>query len=197
MTSALKLLRRRGYRHVRVEDVAEDAGVCKATVYHYFANKDDLLTRSVAHRMAERTADIERQLASAGGSASERLRLFLHDFWTNALTPQTALWQRLIVGEMAKEAPDVFAAWARGLVQRWRLVETLIKDGQKSGEFRKSADAAVTARMILSGLTHQALFHAHFNLRRFAPCSLDRLFDSSMDQLLHGLRAPASRSKKR
>jgi TetR/AcrR family transcriptional regulator len=197
MNSALKLLRRRGYRRVRVEDVAEDAGVCKATVYHYFANKDDLLTRSVAHRMAERTADIERQLASAGGSAADRLRLFLHDFWTNALTPQTALWQRLIVGEVAKEAPDVFAAWARGLVQRWRLVETLIKDGQKSGEFRQSADAAVTARMMLSALSYQALFHVHFNLRRFAPCSLDRLFESSMDQLLHGLRAPARRTKRR
>ena len=42
--------------------------------------------------------------------------------------------------------------WARGLVQRWRLVEALIKEGQKSGEFRQSADAAVTARMILSAL---------------------------------------------
>jgi TetR/AcrR family transcriptional regulator len=197
MNSALKLLRRRGYRRVRVEDVAEDAGVCKATVYHYFANKDDLLTRSVAHRMAERTADIERQLASAGGSASHRLRLFLHDFWTMSLTTQSGLWQRLIVGEMSKEAPDVFAAWARGLVQRWRLVEALIEEGQKNGEFRRSADPAVTARMILSALTHQALFHVHLKLRRFAPCDVDRLFDSSMDQLLHGLRAAASRSKRR
>jgi TetR/AcrR family transcriptional regulator len=197
MTSALKLLRRRGYRRVRVEDVAEDAGVCKATVYHYFANKDDLLTRSVAHRMAERTAVIERQLASAGGSASDRLRLFLREFWTMSLTAQAGLWQRLIVGEMSKEAPDVFAAWARGLVKRWRLVEALIKEGQRRGEFRQSADAAVTARMMLSALSHQALFHVHFNLRRYAPCRVDRLFDSSMDQLLHGLRAPARRAKRR
>jgi AcrR family transcriptional regulator len=197
MTSALKLLRRRGYRRVRVEDVAEDAGVCKATVYHYFANKDDLLTRSVAQRMAERTAHIERQLAAAGGSASNRLRVFLHEFWTMSLTAQAGLWQRLIVGEMSKEAPEVFAAWARGLVQRWRLVEALIEEGQRRGEFRQSADAAVTARMILSALSHQALFHVHFNLRKFAPCHVDRLFDSSMDQLLHGLGAPLRRTKRR
>jgi Bacterial regulatory proteins, tetR family len=38
MASAFKLLMRRGYRRIRVEDVAADAGVSKATVYHYFAN---------------------------------------------------------------------------------------------------------------------------------------------------------------
>jgi TetR/AcrR family transcriptional regulator, cholesterol catabolism regulator len=197
MASALKLLKRDGYRRVRVEDVADDAGVCKATVYHYFVNKDDLLTRSVANRMAERHAEIEQRLARAGGGAADRLRLFLQEFWTVSLTAQSGLWQRLVVSEMATDAPEVFDAWARGLVQRWRLVETLIKEGQKSGEFRRSADAAVTARLIVSALSYQALFHVHFGVRRFAPCDVNRLFESSMDHLLNGLRPPARREKRR
>jgi AcrR family transcriptional regulator len=197
MASALKLLNRRGYRRIRVEDVAKDAGVCKATVYHYFANKDDLLTRSVANRMAERQVEFERRLARAGGSAWDRLRLFLHEFWAMSLTSQAGLWQRLVVSEMATDAPDVFAAWARGLVQRWRLVETLIKEGQDNGEFRRSADAAVVARLIVSALSHQALFHVHLGVRRFAPCHVDRLFTSGMDHLLHGLRPSARRAIRR
>jgi AcrR family transcriptional regulator len=191
MTSALKLLKRHGYRRVRLEDIARDAGVSKAIVYHYFANKDDLLTRSVASRMAERREEIERRVAAAGGRASDRLRLFLEDFWSNALTAQSGLWQRMVVGEMAKDAPDVFAAWARGLVQRWKFVETLIEEGQQSGEFRADADAAVAARLIVSALAHQALFHVHLGVRRFAPCALERLFDSSMTLLLDGIRRPA------
>lgn len=197
MASALKLLKRHGYRRTRVEDVAEDAGVCKATVYHYFANKDDLLTRSVASRMAERHVDIEQRLVRAGGSAADRLRLFLREFWTMSLTTQSGLWQRLVVSEMATDAPDVFAAWARGLVQRWGFVETLIREGQDSGEFRQNADAAVTARLIVSALSHQALFHVHLGVRRFAPCHVDRLFDSSLDHLLHGLRPSARRASRR
>ena len=188
MTSALKLLKRHGYRRVRLEDIARDAGVSKAIVYHYFANKDDLLTRSVASRMAEHREEIERRVASAGGSASDRLRLFLEDFWTNSLTAQSGLWQRMVVGEMAKEAPDVFAAWAKGLVQRWKFVETLIEEGQQSGEFRANADASVAARLIVSALAHQALFHVHLGVRRFAPCAIDRLFGSSMNLLLDGIR---------
>jgi AcrR family transcriptional regulator len=197
MASASKLLTRDGYRRVRVEDVAEDAGVSKATVYHYFDSKDDLLTRAVASRMAEKHAAIEQRLAMAGGSASDRLQLFLHEFWTISLTMHAGQWQRLLVSEIVTEAPDVFAAWARGLVQRWRLVEQLIEEGQRAGEFRRGADAAVAARMIVSGLSHQALFHVHFGLRRFAACSTDRLFESAVEQLLHGLRPSPRRVKRR
>ena len=198
MASALKLLRRDGYRRVRLEDVAEDAGVCKATVYHYFANKDDLLTRSVASRMDEKNVDIERRLARAGGTAGDRLRLFLRrileDVADEAVGAVAAPDRQR---DGAQRRPQVFAAWAHGLVQRWRLVEKLIKEGQASGEFRRDADAAVTARLILSALSHQALFHVHLGVSRFAPCDVDRLFESCMDHLLHGLHAPARRSSRR
>jgi AcrR family transcriptional regulator len=191
MTSALKLLKRDGYRRVRLEDIARDAGVSKATVYHYFANKDELLTQSVTSRMAERREDIERRIANAGGSAADRLRIVLEDFWINSLTAQSGLWQRMVVGEMATEAPDVFAAWAKGLVQRWRFVERLIEEGKTTGEFRADADAAVAARLIISALAQQALLHVHLGVRRFAPLAIERLFDSSLNLLLDGIRRPA------
>jgi AcrR family transcriptional regulator len=197
MASALKLVKRYGYRRVRLEDIAKDAGVSKATVYHYFANKDDLLTQSVTSRMAERQIDVERRIAEVGGSATDRLELFLRDFWSTSLEAQSGLWQRVVIAEMPTEAPHVFAAWARGLAQRWRLVERLIKDGQRTGEFRRSADAAVASRFILSALAHQALLHVHLGVRRIVPCDNDRLFDSSLDQWLHGLgRSPRAVSRR-
>ncbi len=189
MASALKLLRRRGYRRVRLEDVARDAGVCKATVYHYFANKDDLLTRSVASRMAEKRETVARRLTHAGGTP--RPIDFVCFFTTTGRTRsprQSGLWQRLVIGEMAAEAPDVFAAWARGLVEQWRSVEALIKEGQATGEFRRDADAEVTARLIVSALAHQAMFHVHLGVRRFAPCSVDRLSSTPVSICCGGIR---------
>jgi AcrR family transcriptional regulator len=194
MAAALKLLTRRGYRRVSLDDVADSAGVSKATVYHYFANKNELLTRTLAERVSEKHADTERLLAAAGGSAGDRLRLFLRRYWTLSLTRRAGVWQRLLVGEIVTDAPDVFAAWARGVVQRWRLVERLIEEGQEAGEFRRDADADVAARVIMSTLSHQALFHVHFGMRRFAPCGVDRLFDAAVEQWLNGLSAPARRA---
>ncbi len=188
MDSALKLVTQHGYRNVRLEDVARDAGVSKATIYHYFADKDDLLTKMVSTRIAEKQADAEQQLLSAGGTAAQRLRLFLRQFWELSLTTRAGLWQRLLVSELVTDAPDVFDAWARGHVQRWRFAEALIRDGQRAGEFRREIDAAIAGRTIISALSHQALFHVHLGVRRFAPCSTDDLFDETVAQFIDGLR---------
>jgi AcrR family transcriptional regulator len=195
MTSAMKLLKRRGYRRVGLAEIARDAGVSKATVYYYFTDKDDLLTRAVADRMAAHSAKLERASAAAGGSAEARLRLFLERFFRMSLSPQTGLWQRVLMSELVTDAPHVFAAWARGLVERWRLVESLIRDGQAAGEFRRDLDGQVAARFVLSALSHQALFHVHFGLRRFAPYPTRRLGDEIINQFLSGLRGQASRSR--
>ena len=166
MASALKLVKRHGYRRVRLEDIADDAGVSKATVYHYFANKDDLLTRSVASRMAERQ---EGHRAAAGGAGRQRRRSsrvvsrrLLGDIADLAIRAVAASGHR---ARCRPRRRDVFAAWARGLVQRWRFVERLIKEGQTTGEFRRSADAAVAVpvhpfRADASGALPRAPRHA-------------------------------------
>jgi hypothetical protein len=82
-------------------------------------------------------------------------------------------------------------------VQRWRFVEGLIKEGQASGEFRRDADAAAIARLVVSGLGHQALLQVHLGISRFAPLKLPRIFDATMDLLLHGIGKPARRTSRR
>lgn len=187
MASALKLVKQHGYRRVRLEDIAADAGVSKATVYHYFENKDDLITRALSERVAERHAEAESMVARSGPSAQERLRVFLRHFWDVQLTAQAGAWQRLLVSEIVTDAPPIFRAWAKGLVNRWALVERLIQEGQAAGEFNREVDAGVAARMIISGLSHQALFHEHLGVKRLAPCDLDRVFDAALDQFFAAL----------
>ena len=188
MTSAMNLLLQRGYGRVSLAAVAADAGVSKATIYHYFSNKDDLLTQSLSHRMAEKHGEIEQQIATAGGDAGDRLRTFLAEFWKRSITPQSGLWQQMLATEIVADAPDVFGAWVRGLVDRWRTVERLIREGQRSREFRDDVDAVIAARTILSALSHQALFHVHFGLKRYAPYEPARLCSAIIDQFLRGLR---------
>jgi AcrR family transcriptional regulator len=187
MASALKLVKQHGYRRVRLEDIAADAGVSKATVYHYFANKDDLITRALSERVAERQAEAEAMLARTGPSAKERLRVFLHHFWEVQLSPHAGAWQRLLVSEIVTDAPPVFRVWAKGLANRWGVVERLIHEGQAAGDFNPDVDAAVAARMIISGLSHQALFHEHLGVKRVAPCDTDRIFESALTQFFAAL----------
>jgi AcrR family transcriptional regulator len=187
MASALKLVRQQGYRRVRLEDIAADAGVSKATIYHYFTNKDELITRALSERVAERQAVAVALLARSGPSARERLQVFLRHYWEVQLTPTVGVWQRLIVSEIVTDSPPIFRAWAKGLVHRWTVVERLIREGQAAGEFQTGIDTAVAARMIVSSLSYQALFHEHLGVKRLAPCDLDRIFTSAIDQFFAAL----------
>jgi hypothetical protein len=72
-------------------------------------------------------------------------------------------------------------------VNRWGVVERLIHEGQAAGDFSPDIDAAVAARMIISGLSHQALFHEHLGVKRLAPCDTDRLFESALMQFFAAL----------
>jgi hypothetical protein len=119
------------------------------------------------------------------------LRVFLQHFWTFSLSRRAGIWQRLLVSEIVSESPPVFKTWGRGLVQRWKVVQRLVEEGQATGEFRADADAAVAARLIISGLSHQALFHVHFGLNKIAPLGTNRIFESSLEQFLQSLRPPS------
>lgn len=55
LSTALGLFARRGYSTVSIEEIAQEAGVTKGAVYHWFADKDDL-GRELQHDLYERLA---------------------------------------------------------------------------------------------------------------------------------------------
>ena len=77
-----------GYRAVTMARIAEEAGFAKATVYAYFADKDDVF-RSVAEHVAQRLVSAVASGLDGAGSLSARV--------TAALTAKTSssmtLWQ--------------------------------------------------------------------------------------------------------
>ncbi len=47
LDTAFRLFGARGYRAVRLEEVAEAAGMTKGAIYYYFDSKEDLLRRAL------------------------------------------------------------------------------------------------------------------------------------------------------
>ncbi|MDP9347533.1 MAG: TetR/AcrR family transcriptional regulator C-terminal domain-containing protein [Gemmatimonadota bacterium] len=121
---------------------------------------------------------------------SEKLRLGLRERWQRWLQPEWGQIFRILFGDVLWEVPELFETWAEeGPLRGWALFQRLIEEGQVSGEFREDADACVAARLVTSGLLFQAAPQVHLNPRSLDPCEPERIFDSSIDMLLRGLRA--------
>lgn len=73
LDTALRLFSERGYIGVRVEDIATEAGVSRATFYKHFAEREEILA-SLFDRLLGSTAEVA---APASGPAQERIRVLL------------------------------------------------------------------------------------------------------------------------
>jgi AcrR family transcriptional regulator len=51
MTAALRLFTRKGFQAVGIRDIAQDAGISTATLYHYMRTKEDLLLALMSDRL--------------------------------------------------------------------------------------------------------------------------------------------------
>ncbi|HSZ42323.1 MAG TPA: TetR/AcrR family transcriptional regulator [Trebonia sp.] len=98
--TATEILSASGYQGMSLEDVAERTDIAKATLYHYFSSKDDLvaaalevLTQEVLRRLSE------RQSAVGDAPPAELLRALIDE-------------QILILTETAPEVAAVFS-WPR------------------------------------------------------------------------------------
>lgn len=187
LAAALTVFAERGYRNTTLEHIGEAAGVTKGAIYHYFANKDELLRRAIDHRREEAFEHLEELLRDKSAPVSTRLRLVVRR-WFGALTNERLAVVTLLLQGIAHEAPDAFRDWlAGGPMAAIGVIATLIREGQSRGEFRPDADADVAARMLVSGLLQQTVWQQYAEHVPGLAMSQDRLVDSALELFLHGL----------
>lgn len=193
LDAALQVFAERGYRNTRLEDIGEAAGVTKGAIYHYFANKEELLLRAIEHRREEAFGRIEEILRDKTAPVSTRLRLVVRR-WFGSLPKERLAVVTLLVQGIAHEAPDAFRRWlSGGPTASARLIATLVREGQTRGEFRSDADADVAARLLVSGLLQQTVWQQYADDVPDLAVAQDRLVDSALELFLHSLR-PTGRS---
>ncbi len=76
LESAAQLFARHRYHEVRMDDIAEHAGVAKGTLYRYFHDKEDLYCALAIHGL-ERLFDESRDTIAAFDDADTKLQAFI------------------------------------------------------------------------------------------------------------------------
>lgn len=126
LAAAVHVFAHRPFHEVHVEDVAQEAGVAKGTVYRYFPNKEELYLASLFQGIDELQAELHR-VAAAEADPVQRLRALvqalLRFFWGRDL-----FFLLLHRSEEGRDAPNV-RAW---LVRR-RSFAQLIADTLDEG----------------------------------------------------------------
>ncbi|MGW4593411.1 TetR family transcriptional regulator [Amycolatopsis thermoflava] len=135
--AATRLFQARGIRAVTLQEIADEVGLTKAALYHYFTSRDDLL-RHVFSDWLERDIEKLDAVISAPGTTHERLRLYVHHH-ISCITENIELYGLSFSAE--SELPDEVRAEFRKFKRKSDLVvQEIIREGMRSGEFVSSEE---------------------------------------------------------
>lgn len=152
---AQEVFRRNGFHAASVADITSAAGVPKGSFYSHFVSKE-ALAGEVVDRYA---AMIDTETLMIPGTARERLQ---HHFSTlNRDMRQTGIEYGCLLGTFAGDLPAagdaVRAALATGIDTWVSAVETVVADGQRTGELSDAHPARVWAMLLVETFEGAAL----------------------------------------
>ena len=146
---AAQLFAQEGFETVAVRNIAEAVGLSKATLYHYFKDKDEIYARIVIDTLEKICLYVEGRVAG-GVSNREKLVIFMDataTFFEENIWTATALL--LGLGGLNQPHQREKAAYWRD--RHEKNLRKIIRDGIEAGEFRP-VNPAVAGRAILSTL---------------------------------------------
>lgn len=147
--TAQRIMARKGYSAVGINEVLAEAGVPKGSFYHYFASKDAFGEAVLRSYFGDYLAEMDGILASSGPSAAERLMAYWQQ-WRQTQSLEECQGKCLAV-KLGAEVADLSESMRLAMVEGTnaivgRLERTIgsgLKDGSLSvdGEAREVAQA--------------------------------------------------------
>ncbi len=187
-----RLLARYGYRKMTMEDLAQEVGIGKGTIYLHFPSKEEVVLSHV-DRIVERLKGQLSTIARRESSPAARLREML-------LT--RVLFRFDSVQHYTESLSDLLAALRPGLLTRRRrhfeeesqIVADVLREGKREGLF-ELRDAGSTARTMLTAtnaLLPYSLSARELGKREDVAVETARV----VDLLLYGLLKPDAKARR-
>lgn len=142
-----------GYRQTTLEEIARFAGVAKASMYRYFENKQELLTK-IFLKVADAFAQSIEPILAASLSPEEKLRRAVQYLLRNI--GENVAFFTVFYSEEADLPPKLRAEVTEGRQRVAADLESILREGIEQGVFRPmEAKLIVYAIMGMCGWLHK------------------------------------------
>ena len=145
LDAAMVVFARSGFHEARMDDIVQESGLSKGTLYWYFKSKEEIIT-AISQRLFATDIESVESLLRAEGTVSERLQQLMRDR-VQGLQEMAGVVAILVEFYAAALHQDGVRQLIQAYFQNFHdLLVTLIQQGIERGEFRPvDALAAATA----------------------------------------------------
>jgi AcrR family transcriptional regulator len=149
LEAAIKVFARSGYHRARVSDIAREAGIAYGLVYHYFKNKEEILSTIFQERWStflEAVEGVARRDTTSRDKLVSVAALILNAY---RLRPE---WVKVLVLEIQRSSRFAEPGQIRAVGALFQSVARILRAGQEAGELRADLDPDIACYVFIGAL---------------------------------------------
>jgi TetR/AcrR family transcriptional regulator, cholesterol catabolism regulator len=177
---AAQLFATRGYDATAMDDIASCADVARATVFNYFARKEEIILEWITRRRARAAEILTAHEATPVDTATrlgQAMRALAEDYEADA-----AVGRAMVLAWLRAGGPLVGDAWATA-----ELFTATIRRGRDDGDIAAAVDATVAGNLLLDAYLGTLYRWA----QRASTTPLSDALQAALDLALAGVTAVA------
>ncbi len=146
------MIQTRGYNAFSYQDVANEIGIKKASIYYHYPKKADLV-RVVVERYRQGVLDLQKQLdADEKSSYSQKLTVYIGPFLSVSETENIVCLCGVLGGEFITLPKEVQEQVTLFFNEHEKWLTKLFTQGRAAGEFHFKKNPREMARLFFSSL---------------------------------------------
>jgi AcrR family transcriptional regulator len=148
VAAAAKVFYERGYSGATVQDIADELGILKGSLYHYIKTKEDLLFRVFEQVHKEVEGILEEVLAVEGLDPLERISLYVRRIVVHNLNDleRISIYYHEL-DRLGEDRRKAVIAWRR---RHDRFLRDLIREAQEQGLADDSVEPGLVANCVFA-----------------------------------------------
>jgi AcrR family transcriptional regulator len=167
--TAEQLFSEKGYEATTVRDIAEVAGINIAMVSYYFGSKEKLLEAVFNHRMGNFKMRVESLLKNDSLSPIQKVDILI-DEHIERVAHHSGFYKIMLSEQVINKNPVILKLLSELKMRNAELINKLITDGQKKGDFKKNVDVVMLLSTmvgtVIQALINQPFYREFNNLKK-------------------------------
>ncbi|MTI48903.1 MAG: TetR/AcrR family transcriptional regulator [Firmicutes bacterium] len=175
--SAIKIFSQNGFHKSKIQEIAEDAGVGKGTIYEYFDSKKNLFQEMIKYVMELHIAEIQKSIFGKNGFREQIESFFRHKL--------KVLQEHGDVFQQVANQPEVMSEEMKrqmlGLkLEIFGLMESVVKEGIASGDLRQDLNLEVATASLLGTMNQYSVKKIYIEKLKYNEVDLEVVIDTLM-----------------
>ena len=142
LEAAEQLFADKGFEGTSVRDVAETANVNVAMISYYFGSKEKMLDSLFAYRGEASIMKLESMVYHKNITTLQKVNMLI-DYYIDKIQGQPCFYKIMMREQVANFRPTTTAMIFDFKKKNQALIEELIHEGQKKGEFKKHIEVSM------------------------------------------------------